>query len=245
MAKLYVDPATGWEIPLEGGVITQGYGPENTDPSVRHLYRKGYHTGIDIGNVAEGAPVLAPRDATVLLAEVHGGYGNCVILDCGGGVRALFGHLCKIAVAAGDKVVRGQELGGAGTTGVSTGVHLHYEWRRGEGDVDPAPFLVAAPPAVGSVTLSAVVTETLNLRAGPSKNHPIVTTVGAGAVVQVGQDGWLPVWYEGRQGWMFAEFLQLQDPKPAASARPTAPARRSSQKRPTPSKPAPNPPRQR
>ena len=245
MGKLYVDPATGWELPVEGGVITQGYGPENTDPSVRHLYRKGYHTGVDIGGVSEGAPVLAPRDATVLLAEVYGGYGNCVILDCGEGVRALFGHLFRIAVAAGDKVVRGQELGGVGTTGVSTGVHLHYEWRKGDDDINPVPFLAPVPAASTSTVLSAVVKESLNLRSGPSKNDPIITTVAAGAVVQVGQDGWLPVVFEGRQGWMFAEFLQMQDPKPAASARPTAPARRASPKRPTPSKPAPNPPRQR
>ena len=243
MAKLYVDPATGWELPVQGGVITQGYGPENTDPSVRHLYRKGYHTGVDIGGVSEGAPVLAPRDATVLLAEVYGGYGNCVILDCGEGVRALFGHLFKIAVAAGDKVVRGQELGGVGTTGVSTGVHLHYEWRKGDDDINPVPFLAPVPAASTSTVLSAVVKESLNLRSGPSKNDPIITTVAAGAVVQVGQDGWLPVVFEGRQGWMFAEFLQIQSPQPTPPA--ASSERRAAPKRPTPSKPAPNPPRQR
>ncbi len=68
MPNLYVDPATGWELPVQGGVITQGYGPENTDPSVRGLYLKGYHTGVDIGGVAEGNTVLSPRNGTVVLA---------------------------------------------------------------------------------------------------------------------------------------------------------------------------------
>jgi murein DD-endopeptidase MepM/ murein hydrolase activator NlpD len=202
---LYVDPATGWELPVEGGVITQGYGPENTDPSVRALYRKGYHTGIDIGGVAEGTPVLAPQDSTVLLAGVNGGYGNCVVLDCGGNLRRLFGHLSRIAVEAGEAVVRGQELGGVGTTGVSTGVHLHYEVRLGDTDVDPAPFL--RPPAQGGHL--ARVKEDLNLRRGPSKNYAIIRTLPAGAEVHLGQDGWLPVSAGGLEGWMFAEYLQV------------------------------------
>ena len=223
MQKLYVDPATGWELPVEGGIVTQGYGPENTDPSVRHLYRKGYHTGTDIGGIAEGAPIVAPRDATVILAGVHGGYGNCVMIDCGDGTRALFGHLSSIAVAAGDAVLRGQVLGGAGTTGVSTGVHLHYEWRRGEDDIDPVPFLV--PPA--PVGASAVVKEALNLRAGPSKNEAIIMTVPAGTVVQLGQDGWLPVWHEGRQGWMYAEFLQIREMQAAPRRAPARQRRRA------------------
>lgn len=221
MARLYVDPVTGWEIPVDGGVVTQGYGPENTDPSVRHLYRKGYHTGIDIGGIIEGAPVLAPRDGAVVLADVHGGYGNCVILDFGDGVRALFGHLSSLGVGAGEPVVRGQVIGGAGTTGVSTGVHLHYEWRQGDADIDPVPFLVPEKPAGAMATVK----ESLNLRTGPSKNEPIIMTLEAGTVVQLGQDGWLPVWYEGRQGWMYAEYLQIHA-GPLASRRRAPAARR-------------------
>ena len=225
MPNLYVDPATGWELPVEGGVITQGYGPENTDPSVRNLYRKGYHTGIDIGGVAEGAIVIAPRDATVILAGTNAGYGNCIILECRDGRRALFGHLCTIGVAVGDAVVRGQAIGGVGTTGVSTGVHLHYEWRQGDDDIDPVPFLLAAAPTAPTGP-SAVVKEDLNLRSGPSKNDPILATVVAGTIVQVGKDGWLPVWVGGRQGWMFGEFLELRKPE-VAQARTAAPRSRA------------------
>jgi len=101
----------------------------------------------------------------------------------------------------------GDQLGGAGTTGVSTGVHLHYEWRRGGDDIDPVPFLLATAPAQ---SWTAVVKEALNLRSGPSKNDPILTTVAAGSTVRIGNEGWVPVWYEGRQGWMYSEYLALQ-----------------------------------
>jgi uncharacterized protein YraI len=114
-------------------------------------------------------------------------------------------------------------LGGAGTTGVSTGVHLHYEWRRGEDDIDPVPFLVPTAP----VGASAVVKEALNLRAGPSKNEAIIMTVPAGTVVQLGQDGWLPVWHEGRQGWMYAEFLQIREMQSAPRRAPARQRRRA------------------
>lgn len=231
---LYVDPVTGWELPVHGGVITQGYGPENTDPSVRHLYRKGYHTGIDIGGIGTDTPILSPRDATVVLAEVNAGYGNCVIIECADGHRALFGHLNTINVSAGQAVSVGDQLGGAGTTGVSTGVHLHYEWRVGADDINPVPFMVpGAPPAPAGWT--AVVREALNLRTGPSKNDEIITTLPAGTTVTLGVDGWVPVWWEGRQGWMYAEFLQQQIPSSAPARRPKPEA--------TPKPPRPRAPR--
>lgn len=230
MGILYIDPATGWELPVHGGVITQGYGPENTDPSVRHLYRKGYHTGVDIGGIPLDAPVLAAREGTVALADVNGGYGNSVIVDCGDGCSALFAHLNTINVRAGQHVFVGDVLGGAGTTGVSTGIHLHYEWRRGSDDVDPVPFMKALAP-VDAPAWTAVVKEALNLRSGPSKNDPIITTLPAGATVSVGLDGWVPVWFEGRKGWMFAEYLE-QSPVPQQSAEPTPPKRSRSRRRP-------------
>lgn len=229
MGVLYVDPETGWELPVAGGVITQAYGPENTDPSVRHLYRKGYHTGIDIGGIWTDAAIVSPRDATVVLAGVNGGYGNCVIIECADGAQALFGHLNSINVEPGQPVFTGDILGGAGTTGVSTGVHLHYEWRRAGEDVDPVPFMIPSAPVVAAAAgWTAIVKEALNLRTGPSKNDPIIMTVGAGEAVTLGQDGWVPVWYQGRQGWMYAEYLQ---PQPAPEQAVTPPAQRNRSRR--------------
>jgi murein DD-endopeptidase MepM/ murein hydrolase activator NlpD len=208
MNKLYVDPGTGWALPVRGGVVTQGYGPEQTDPSVRHLYRKGYHTGIDIGDVAEGADVVTPRDGTVVVAGESGGYGNCVVIACGAGLEVLFGHLSRIDVHTAQAVHVGDVIGGVGTTGVSTGVHLHYEYRQDGVDIDPAPFLVPVREARGGPV--ATVIEPLNLRTGPSKNHPIVMVAPAGTRVTLGQDGWVPVVVDGREGWMFAEFLRME-----------------------------------
>jgi hypothetical protein len=102
-------------------------------------------------------------------------------------------------------VAAGEVVGGVGTTGVSTGVHLHYEYRRNDVDIDPVPFLLQDAHPIG---LAATVTEGLNLRAGPSKNDPVLAVAPPGARVLVGQEGWVPVWYQGRQGWMYAEFLR-------------------------------------
>lgn len=206
MGEMYADPTTGWLLPVQGGVITQGYGPEHTDPSVRDRYVKGYHTGVDIAGVAEGTAVIAPQDATVVLAGPNGGYGQCVVLDCGNSITALFGHLSRLSVDSGQQVVTGQELGGIGTTGNSTGVHLHYEWRRNGDDIDPTPFLVRATPPTG---LRATVVEGLNLREGPNKDTRVLGTAPAGATVTIGRNGWLPVWWDGREGWMFADYLQI------------------------------------
>ena len=207
MSKLYVDPETGWPLPVEGGKIVQGYGPENTDPSVKHLYRNGYHPGIDISGVPEGTDVVCPCEGSVSNASVFEGKGNCVIVERGEGLQVLFGHLSRMDVAVGQTVSVGDVLGGVGTTGVSTGVHLHYEYRQNGKDVDPVPFLKGATPTPEGI--AAVVRESLNLRSGPSKNDAIMKTLEAGTKVVIGQDGWVPVWYDGRQGWMFAEFLDI------------------------------------
>ena len=100
-----------------------------------------------------------------------------------------------------------ETIGGVGTTGVSTGVHLHYEYRQDDVDINPVPFLVREAHPVG---IAATVKEALNLRSGPNKNAPVLTVVPAGAKVLVGQEGWVPVWHEGRQGWMWSEFLEAK-----------------------------------
>ncbi len=209
MGEQYVDPVTGWLLPVHGGIVTQGYGLENTDPSVRHLYIKGYHTGIDIGGVAEGTDIFSPCDGVVSIAGLNRGYGLCVVIERGGGQSVLFGHLSRLDVEVGQQVHAGDGLGGVGTTGVSTGVHLHYEYRLNDVDIDPAPFLVPAIPE-GLPGIKATVKEALNLRSGPSKNDPIILTAGAGTPVVIGKAGWAPVVVGGREGWMWLEFLSVK-----------------------------------
>ena len=204
MAKLYFDPATGWLLPVQGGIVTQGYGPANTDPAVAHLYRKGYHTGIDIAGVSSGADILAPAAGTIALAGLNAGYGNCVIIERSDGVAMLFGHLSRIDVAQGRAVAAGEVLGGVGTTGVSTGVHLHYEYRRNGEDIDPAPFLDATDQRS-----RATVRDSLNLRTGPGTQFDVIETAPAGTRVTLAPDGWVRVEWNGKHGWMFSGYLDM------------------------------------
>jgi septal ring factor EnvC (AmiA/AmiB activator) len=98
------------------------------------------HGGLDIG-ASHGTPVLAPAAATVVSARSGGDYGKHVKLDHGHGVRSLYGHLSRIDVRAGQRVERGQMLGLVGSTGRSTGPHLHYEVRVNGERVNPRRFL--------------------------------------------------------------------------------------------------------
>ena len=98
------------------------------------------HPGIDIGSPM-GTPVAAPAPGTVVAADVHGGFGKHVMIDHGNGVRSLYGHLSAIDVKVGDRVEKGQVLGLVGSTGRSTGPHLHYELLVHGSPVDPRGFL--------------------------------------------------------------------------------------------------------
>lgn len=98
------------------------------------------HTGIDIGcNMY--APIYAAESGTVILAEWYGGYGNAVVIDHGGGITTLYGHNEELYVSVGQQVSRGETIAGAGSTGWSTGPHLHFEVREGGEYVDPMGYL--------------------------------------------------------------------------------------------------------
>lgn len=98
------------------------------------------HTGLDIGTPAR-TPVQAPAPGTVVMANAGGDYGRHVMLDHGNGVRSLYGHLSEIDVTPGQQVEKGQVIGRVGSTGRSTGPHLHYEIRVHGKPVDPRGFL--------------------------------------------------------------------------------------------------------
>ena len=101
------------------------------------------HAGVDIPGPT-GTPVYATADGTVGRAERAGGYGNLVEIDHGKGIATRYGHLSKILVPAGTHVRRGQLIALMGSTGRSTGSHLHYEVRIDGHAVNPAPFLTSA-----------------------------------------------------------------------------------------------------
>ena len=101
-----------------------------------------FHAGIDLP-APNGTPVYATSAGTVAIGGWCGGYGICVTIDHGDGYFTLYGHLSRVAVAPGQRIGSGRELGLVGSTGNSTGAHLHYEVRINGRPVDPFPYLRA------------------------------------------------------------------------------------------------------
>ncbi|PYS82084.1 MAG: hypothetical protein DMF67_14245 [Acidobacteria bacterium] len=101
-----------------------------------------FHPGQDIA-APRGTSVVAAADGTVVQAGWQNGYGQEVVVDHGHGLTTRYGHLSKIEVAAGQSIRRGEELGQVGSTGRSTGPHLHYEVRIDDVAVSPLHYLPA------------------------------------------------------------------------------------------------------
>lgn len=99
-----------------------------------------YHLGLDIG-ASYGTPVVAYQGGTVLIASYHWSYGNYVVIDHGNGLSTLYAHMSALTVSAGQTVNAGQQVGQVGSTGSSTGPHLHFEVRINGSNVDPSPYL--------------------------------------------------------------------------------------------------------
>ncbi|WP_277968707.1 M23 family metallopeptidase [Sphingomonas echinoides] len=125
--------------PVEHLAYTSNYGIRS-DP---FRGTAAMHAGVDIPGPM-GTPVYATADGVVDRAERAGGYGNLVELDHGKGIQTRYGHLSKILVEAGTRVHRGQLIALLGSTGRSTGPHLHYEVRIDGHAVNPVPFLQTA-----------------------------------------------------------------------------------------------------
>jgi murein DD-endopeptidase MepM/ murein hydrolase activator NlpD len=87
------------------------------------------HTGIDI-DADKGDSIIAANKGTVIIAKYdRNGYGNMIVIDHGGGITTLYGHASKLLVSVGDEVNAGQVIAKVGSTGLSTGPHLHFEVR--------------------------------------------------------------------------------------------------------------------
>lgn len=122
---------TGLIMPVVGR-ITSNFGAR------RHpvLGYTRMHAGVDFG-APHGAPIYAVGDAKVIYSGWHGGHGNYVKLDHGGGFATAYAHMSRVAVPSGARVHAGQVIGYVGSTGLSTGPHLHYELYRNGGAVNP------------------------------------------------------------------------------------------------------------
>src|SRR6266550_4735285 len=121
------------------GILTDGFGGRS-DPFTGE---SGNHNAIDISS-AVGQPVRAPADGVVVKAEWANGYGNVIYISHGYGYSTRYGHLSTFAVQPGAHVKRGDIIGYVGSTGRSTGPHLHYEVRLNNNPVNPLEYILNA-----------------------------------------------------------------------------------------------------
>ena len=127
-------------VPAADHRITSTFG-YRSDPFTR---RSAMHSGIDFKG-AMGSPIYAAATGEVTFAGRKSGYGNCVEITHANGIVTRYAHLSRIDVAAGQPIEAGETLGGLGSTGRSTGPHLHFEVRINGKAVNPRPFLETAP----------------------------------------------------------------------------------------------------
>ena len=121
-----------WPLPSSYKRISSDYGMR-WHPT-KHVYK--LHTGIDLP-APKGTTIYASDSGTVILSQYYGSYGYCVIINHGNGIQTLYGHMSKLGCKVGDVVAKGQTIGYVGTTGASTGNHLHYEVRKNGSCVNP------------------------------------------------------------------------------------------------------------
>jgi murein DD-endopeptidase MepM/ murein hydrolase activator NlpD len=133
--------------PVPGAYVTQPFGPSDLAGEPAMFGYPHFHTGIDLG-AAEGTPIRAAEGGQVIQAAGQTnslgflvGYGNLVRIQANGGRVDYYGHMVEFAVERGDVVEANQVIGYVGTTGYSTGPHLHFEVRAGGTPVNPAPYM--------------------------------------------------------------------------------------------------------
>jgi murein DD-endopeptidase MepM/ murein hydrolase activator NlpD len=133
---IYLSTPTGWPV---RGVITSSFGGREAPRGGGHQF----HTGLDI-SVPQGTPVKATAEGVVSFSGWNSGAGNAVVLEHGFGYSTLYAHNKSINVQVGQRVKRGDVIASSGTTGNSTGPHLHYEvWKQGKA-INPKGFLEVA-----------------------------------------------------------------------------------------------------
>ena len=128
-----------WPVAISGTVITSGYGVR--EHPIQGVVKE--HTGLDIGNAPLGTPVVAAADGVVSYAGWLGGYGNCVMINHGNGIVTLYGHGNKILTSVNTEVKQGDTIMEVGSTGNSTGPHLHFEVRVNGEYANPLNFVKA------------------------------------------------------------------------------------------------------
>ncbi len=124
-------------MPVRMARLSSGYGMRNHPV----LGRRRNHKGVDLA-APTGTPIFATADGMVGRANWFSSYGLYIRIDHGAGIETRYAHMSKLAVAAGERVRQGQVIGYVGSTGRSTGPHLHYEVRVNGVAVNPIPYMV-------------------------------------------------------------------------------------------------------
>ncbi|HEY0325082.1 MAG TPA: M23 family metallopeptidase [Allosphingosinicella sp.] len=172
------ESSNGFRMPVHGRV-TSNFGTR-VHPILRYTR---FHAGIDFG-APYGAPIMAAASGQVSSAGWQGGYGRAVKISHGGGIQTLYGHMSSLAVAPGQQVAAGQVIGYVGSSGFSTGPHLHYELHRGGTPIDPASFRFTTRAALSGGDLEAFRSRMRGLLATPVGAAPAadrVTFAGVGS----------------------------------------------------------------
>ncbi len=141
---------SGMMMPVDGH-ITSYFG--NRYHPILHFTR--FHAGLDIG-AAWGSPIVAAGDGRIIAAGWAGGYGREVQIAHGGGLVSLYGHMSEIVAAPGSFVRQGQVIGYVGSSGLSTGPHVHFEVRMGGTPVNPLSVRFTSAPVVDTRLADAV-----------------------------------------------------------------------------------------
>ena len=129
----YYDGVTFLTRPVEGGYISSYYGEERVN---------SYHKGLDIAE-NQGEDIIASFDGEVIFAGYNdGGYGNLVIVQHSDDMKTYYAHLSEIYVSPNQEVKKGEIIGAVGSTGYSTGPHLHFELRIDDAPVNPLNYIV-------------------------------------------------------------------------------------------------------
>jgi murein DD-endopeptidase MepM/ murein hydrolase activator NlpD len=136
-------------IPAAGAHISSGFG-YRSDPFTGS---GAFHAGLDFKGPV-GAPIFAAAGGKVAFVGRRPGYGNCVDIDHGNGLRTRYAHMSAFSARAGQSVNAGQLIGAVGSTGRSTGPHLHFEVRIHDQPVNPRPFLEVAPNVLKEARLN-------------------------------------------------------------------------------------------
>lgn len=158
--------------PASCKIITQRYGNKSS------RYVGGYHTGVDIGCKA-GSPIYAAHDGKVVVAGWKGAYGNTVELAANDSFYTSYHHMSRIAARVGQNVSAGSVIGYIGSTGQSTGPHLHFEVRKGGKAVDPMPYLNgAAIPSGGGIVQAGITDDILGVSQAVAVYDTLKATAG-------------------------------------------------------------------